>query len=146
MARDLERAARKVLSGREMGQKEKVALDEIIKAYPEGVTINGVRYIDEEHSQYGAFWLFSYEEDAAKCFTAGGDLRKVAEEWLFMYEDDIGALNEDLKASPVKFKLSKKKMKNGGRYTSAELVGGKSLKEEYEGAELCINPIDLFEG
>lgn len=100
--------------------KDKIKLDDLMAQYPNGVTINGAYYIS--NTKFNPFWIFTFEEDKTKCFSAGGDLKKIASDWLEHCENNFVLLNEHLAKSPIKFKIYKKKLKRGYFYTVAEAL------------------------
>ena len=117
--------ARNSIRNRKNSSKEKIKLDEIIAKYPDGVTINGANLVNSPKFDKN-FWIFSFVEDDSKCFSAGGEMARIAEDWLKFYDNNFAALNDDLEKYPLKFKLNKIRTKKGFTYTAAEIIENSS--------------------
>ena len=99
---------------------EKIKLDEVIKAYPDGVTINGA---DMVNSNGNSFPVFTFAEDTSKYFSGGKALREMVEAWIEEYDGDLSAVNDDLKAEPVKIRMRKVTTKGGKTFTAVAILG-----------------------
>ncbi len=100
-----------------MTDRQKVSTDDIIKNYPEGVTIVGFDFVEGKDGSYPIF-IFT---EAPKCFFSGGVvMAKIANKWLANFDDDIDACNKALAESGgVKMKLEHGRTKNGNNIIKA---------------------------
>lgn len=81
-------------------------VDAIIAEYPEGVTVNGCRALSLKDGSIVPGLTF--EEDSTAVFpAASGDLRKIFERWVDYCGGDESKVNQLLKETPVKLKVSK---------------------------------------
>lgn len=102
-----------------MDGREKISVDDIIKFYPNGLTLNRVAMINKpDGNDYPAF---TYVEDDTKFFTGGTALTKIVNSWLADL-GDIETVNSELTAEPVKVKLTKIKTRNGHNFVKADIV------------------------
>lgn len=94
--------------------REKITLNDLIKKYPDGVTVNGFDY-------YGPYPVLFFAEDKNKFFHASsGDLKKITDAMLEDYEGDLGAINEDLAAFSPKVRIRKVKTTANNDYVKVE--------------------------
>ena len=102
-----------------MDGREKISVDDIIKFYPNGLTLNCVAMINNpDGNDYPAF---TYIEDDTKFFTGGTALTKIVSSWLADL-GDIETVNSELTAEPVKVKLTKIKTRSGRNFVKADIV------------------------
>lgn len=87
--------------------RNKVDTDDIIKMYPDGVTIVAADLIhtskDGEEKTYP---VLNIAEDEGVYFNGGTILNKIVTEWAKAFNGDIDAMNGELVKAPVKVKLS----------------------------------------
>lgn len=124
----IQQAARKVLQNSKLAGKDKIALDELIEAEPDGISINAMEVREFEGNEY---YAFGFAEDSGHWFTGGGDLVKLGKAWLDEFNGNIDELNQDLEVLPYTVKICKIRTKNGKTYTKVTEV---SLPEK---------PVDL---
>lgn len=108
--------AKQALSGcKVMENREKITTEELIRTYPQGVTVNEFDLIASNDKTYA---VFAFAEDPKKFFNGGTIATKIAERWANLYEGDIELASDELKASGgVKFIISSKKTRNGRTLT-----------------------------
>lgn len=98
---------------------EKIKIDELIRLYPDGVSITGVDIISYEGSRFPSF---AFAEDTTKCFTGGMALIQMADAWIDEYDGDMQAINDDLRAEPVRIRMEKTTTKNKRTYTRVTIL------------------------
>ena len=119
MGRFTEMAKSKVSGSFITKGREKIDTPDLIRMYPNGITINGVDFL--KYGTGGEFSAFTFEEDDEIFFFGGQILTEIATDWFSGYES-VEDLNNDLTKEPVKVKLSTKKSKNGREYTAVEVL------------------------
>ena len=100
---------------------EYISLDDIIRTYPEGITINGafIRVYDERKIP-----CFTFSEDTNKYFYAvSGDVAGLFDSWLSGCDGSIDELADSLRYENIKVRIEKKRTKAGKTYTKAWVVG-----------------------
>lgn len=106
--------------------REKVTTDDVIKNYPEGVTITQfdiIEMYDEKKKENVAFPVFTIKEDDSVCFFGGCIFTKIVNAWLEQYDGDIAGASLDLQeCGGVKVRLSSRKTKAGNNLTSVEII------------------------
>ena len=102
------------------GGLEKIKLDEVIKAYPDGVSVTGAELINASGS---TFPVFTFVENTAQYFSGGKALREMVEAWIEEYDGDLSTVNDDLKAEPVRIKMKKVTTKGGKTFTTVTILG-----------------------
>ena len=103
-----------------MTDRQKVSTDDIIKQYPDGVTITAFDFVDGKDGQYP---IFLFSESPKSFFSGGVVLAKIANKWLAAFNDDIDACNKALSESGgVKIKLENSRTKNGNSLVKATVV------------------------
>jgi len=111
----------KALAKKRAASGDYISINELIKKYPDGVTVNGLFL---KKTRGGEAVCFKFVEDPDKYFYAtGGDLKLTAEDWLD-YCESLGeakpveiTASEMLEKEPVKLKIEKIRTKNGNTYT-----------------------------
>lgn len=99
---------------------EKIKLDDVIKTYPNGVTITGAEMVSNNGS---SFPVFTFAEDTSKYFSGGKALREMVEAWIEEYDGDLGSVNDELRRESVIIKMRKVNTKKGKTYTTVTIVG-----------------------
>ena len=115
---DLEKAMDEALGTGLRDGREKIKLDDLIRTYPDGVTIVG---FEMGEGKKGAFPVFAMAE-AQKYFSGGGDLKILADKWLAVSEGDITAINESLRKKPTKVKIWTVQTNSGDTYTKVARI------------------------
>lgn len=111
------KAAQKATStSKVMEGKVKIDIDDIIRAYPEGITIDAV---DILQGTDGDFAVCGFIEDPNAFFFGGSVLTSVVKEWVNMFGGDCEQTSAELAAEGgCKVILAHAKSKNGRGYTS----------------------------
>lgn len=100
---------------------EYISLDNIIKKYPEGLTINGA--FIRAYEDGNKIPCFTFVEDANKYFYAiSGDVARLYDNWLNNCDNSIDELAESLRYENVKIKIEKKRTKSNKTYTKAWVI------------------------
>lgn len=96
----------KVIKGR-----EKITTDEVIRLYPNGITINEFDIIGSGENSHP---VFAFAEDPTKYLNGGRVAKDITDAWIAFKGGDIEAACEGLKESGgVRFKLEKVTTKLG---------------------------------
>ena len=103
-----------------MTDRQKVSTDDIIRQFPDGVTIVAFDFVEGKDGQYP---IFLFTESPKSFFSGGVVLAKIANKWLAGFNDDIDACNKALAESGgVKIKLETGRTKNGNSIVKATVV------------------------
>lgn len=104
-----------------MENREKIQTSEVIKNFPNGITINAVDVIKTSDAEYP---VFTFLEDTNRFYCGGIVLSKIVDEWVEEYKGDLGMLNHDLAESGgVKVKLKEAKTRDGkNNITEVEVI------------------------
>lgn len=113
-------AKKTVGNGGLTGGLEKIKLDDVIKTYPEGVSITGTDLINFNGN---SFPVFTFAEDETKYFSGGKALREMVEAWIEEYDGDLSAVNDDLRTEHVKIRMRKVTTKGGKTFTAVAILG-----------------------
>lgn len=109
-------------------------IDDIAKNYPEGVIVNGiVKKAAKNNPNAYAFTFIdtkgistnSGENDSDNMpffFAESGDLKRIVEDILTAYNNDITAINNDFQLEPIILKVYKIVTSNGRMYVKADLI------------------------
>lgn len=101
---------------------EYTSINDLMKLYPGGVTINGVHQRDGKLLK--AVPCFTFAEDANKYFYAvAGDLAKIYASWLENSGGSIVELNKNLGTENVKVTMEKVRTNNGNTYLKVKVLG-----------------------
>lgn len=103
-----------------MNDREQIKNDDLIKKYPDGVTITkfDVAVIDDKQ-----FPVFIFKEDPTKFFNGGAILMKIVDEWIKSYDGDIDGASDDLAScGGIKIRLYSDKTKKGNNITRIEIL------------------------
>lgn len=98
------------------GNRTRIKIDDLIAAYPEGVTINGVAMAQYKGETYP---IFFFAEDDTRYFTGGMALRNMVNAWL---EEDpvLVEVNDWLAHEGLKVNMEKVRTKSGNTYTRVD--------------------------
>lgn len=110
-----------------MKDREKTTTQEIIAAYPDGVTLvefDIVMLPDKRAKAEKPVPVFAIKEDDTVAFFGGAVLCKMAQAWAAAYQGDISTASAELKATGgVKVKLANSKTKNEQDVVTVEVIG-----------------------
>lgn len=103
-----------------MANREKISTEDVIKNFPDGITINAVDVIKTSTATYP---VFTFAEDNKRFYCGGIVLTKMVNMWLDEYNRDLGMLNHDLSESGgVTVKLTESKTKDNKNVTTVEVM------------------------
>lgn len=104
-----------------MENREKISTGELIKNFPDGITLNAVDIIKTADATYP---VFTFLEDSNLFYCGGIVLSKIVDTWVKEYNGDLGILNNDLAESGgVKVKLTETKTRDGkNNITEVEVI------------------------
>nr|DAP68131.1 MAG TPA: hypothetical protein [Caudoviricetes sp.] len=104
-----------------MENRVKIQTADVIKNFPDGITINAVDIIKTSDVIYP---VFTFAEDSNKFYCGGIVLSEIVDTWLHEYNEDLGLLNHDLAESGgVKVKLTEDKTRDGkNNITKVEVI------------------------
>lgn len=107
-----------------MEGREKVKMDEIMRAYPDGVTIIGFDFINgtDNKGNPTTFPVLAFAEDQSKCFFGGAVLSKICAAWL-AGGDDTEAVSIALRdAGGVRMKFRETKTRTGNNLIAVDVL------------------------
>lgn len=90
-----------------MNGRDKIKTEDIIKKYPEGITLTEFDLITIED---GTFPVFLFAENDKECFFGGCILTKIATGWVKACDGDVEAASNNLKSCggiKVQFEVSR---------------------------------------
>ena len=109
-----------------MKGREKISVADVIKNYPDGITVTGFDIILSHNDNLGmdSYPIVIFSEDPSKFVFGGTVLNGFVRAWLAHFDGDIEACNKALASyDGVKLKFSRQRSKTGNReYTSIEVV------------------------
>ena len=113
-----------------MTNRDKIDTKEIIRKYPEGITINEVdiiKMVDEKTGEVGDVAVCAFKEDKTKFFFGGCIITKIVKGWAEFYKkpegDPFDELNADLyQEGGVKMILEETRTKHGNNLISVKIV------------------------
>ena len=116
---DLFESAKKTVGGKY------ISVNDIIKKYPDGVTVNGIASrMGKDKKEY---YTLTFAEDETAFFPASsGDLNKIVTFWL--EKGSIDEINEALSVENIKIRIEKITQKNGNPYVKVLLLGKVPVK------------------
>lgn len=104
-----------------MDNRTKLSTEDVIKAFPDGVTINMFDIVQQ--SDGTEYPVFTISENDKVFYCGGIVLLKIAKQWALDYHGDITAASKALRESGgVKVKLSLSKTKNNNSITNVTIV------------------------
>lgn len=114
------RAAKTTTISALMEGRTKLKTAEIIRDYPQGVTIDGFDIIPGKD---GSYPIFTIAEDPGVFFSGGTVLQNIVSDWMEDYGTDIDQANADLKAEGgVKIRLEQSTTRAGRNITRVTVV------------------------
>lgn len=103
-----------------MTGREKISTEDVIKKYPDGITLTGFDVLDNGKDGYA---VFTFAEDPDKFVNGGALLSKMAFEWVKAFDGNITDASDELaKCGGVRVRLYPKKTKRGNSITAVEIV------------------------
>lgn len=123
--KDWKNIAKKALGGDSVtAGLEKITVDEIIKAYPDGISLTGVNVVKYTDNKIGevTFPVFTFAEDATKYFSGGKALREMVDAWIEAADGDLREVNGWLKNDPLKIRMTKIRTKTGNTFTNVQVL------------------------
>lgn len=109
-----------------MKGREKISVADVIKNYPDGITVTGFDIIasNNDNDDRDSYPIVIFSEDTSKFVFGGTVLNGIVRAWLAHFDGDIEACNKALASyDGVKLKFSRQRSKTGNReYTSIEVV------------------------
>lgn len=112
--------AKKALGRGVTAGREKIRIDALIRAHPEGVTITGFDFLTGKDGD--SYPVFTFAEDNTKYFNGATALRKLVDMWLEEFEGDIDGCNATLKEEPVAVQLVKTVTNAGNPYVAVKVL------------------------
>ena len=99
---------------------EPMKLDEVIRKYPDGITLN---WLDTRTSEDGNDYIvYTFLEEPGRFSNGSGDFLRL---WDYVLEEFGGCMSdmqEYLKANPVRVKIWKTKTKSKRTYTKVKII------------------------
>lgn len=107
-----------------MEDREKIETEDIIKYYPDGITIIGADPITltNEKGEESSFWVYIFAEDDNKFAFSGFVLNKIFDNVLEQCGDDLDEMNEELEKGDLRVKLSTGKTKSKQQITNVKVL------------------------
>lgn len=102
-----------------MEGRDKVETEDIIKVYPNGITIAD---IDEIGIGEERFYVYTFKEDNNKFAFSGHILSKIFDGWVTAYDGDVGEVRKLLRTENVKLQLANGKTKQGRSVTTVKVL------------------------
>lgn len=104
-----------------MENRVKIQTSDVIKNFPDGITLNAVDMIKTSDASYP---VFTFSEDSDRFYCGGIVLTKIVNTWLNEYNGDLEMLNHDLvECGGVKVKLTETKTRDGkNNITQVEVI------------------------
>ena len=93
-----------------MEGREKIDTSELVKKYPDGISVNAVDIIETSDARY---CTVTFKEDEKKFYNGGLVMTKIVDAWL--QAGTLEEVNAELAKDPVKMKLSEGKTKSGNK-------------------------------
>lgn len=103
-----------------MNGREKIETGELIKKFPDGVTITAVDMIETAEATYPVILI---KEDDSIFYTGGIVLKKIVDQWLMAFNGDSEKCSEELtKDGGVMVKLEETKTKKNQNVTKVTVL------------------------
>lgn len=109
-----------------MTDREKVSTEDIIKNYPNGITITEFDIVTtpDKDGNNMTYPVLAFKEDETKFLYGGKALMDIVAVWLSHFEGDIESTSSALKAAGgVKIQLEPARTKNGRNFTRVNIIG-----------------------
>ena len=109
-----------------MEGREKLNTDEVIKKYPEGITIIEFDIVTtpDQNGNPSTYPIIAFAEDNTKFIYGGKAIMDMVTMWLANFEGDVETTSNALKAAGgVKVKMTSAKTKQGRNFTRVDVIG-----------------------
>lgn len=109
-----------------MENRDKITTEDIIRDYPEGITINGFDLITTPNQEgvNSTYPVITFSEDDSKFLYGGKALMDIVSLWVANFDGDIETTSNALKAAGgVKIKMTNAKTKQGRNFTRIDVIG-----------------------
>ena len=109
-----------------MEGREKINTEEVIKQYPDGITIMEFDIVTtpDANGNPSTYPVIAFAEDNTKFLYGGKALNDVITTWLANFEGDVETTSNALKAAGgVKIKMVAAKTKQGRNFTRIDVIG-----------------------
>lgn len=94
-----------------MADREKLKTEDIIKKYPNGVTVTGFDFVTVDNS---TFPVLTFKENEKACFFGGHILTNICKSWVEPFDGDVEEASNALKSvGGVKMIFTAEKTKDG---------------------------------
>lgn len=107
-----------------MEDRDKIETEDIIKYYPDGITIIGADPITltNEKGEESSFWVYIFYEDENKFAFSGFVLNKIFDNVLEQCDGDLDEMNKELEKGELRVKLSTGKTKSKQQITNVKVL------------------------
>lgn len=105
--------------------REKVLLDTLAKAYPDGLTViaGDLTHAIDKNGEAKEYCLVVFKEEPNKFVNGGSAFTKIVRGWLAEFDGDTEKMNAELEsAGGVKVKVDTKRLDNGNNYTVVTVI------------------------
>lgn len=117
----LSSAAQRTTQGSEvMANHTKWSQDQLIEAFPGGVTISAVDILSGKNGE--PYPVFNIEERHDVFVNGGTCMMSIVNEWMRINNGDLSAVNADLKDEAVRLRFYKGKTKTGNNIVRIEVL------------------------
>lgn len=109
-----------------MEGREKINTEDIIKNFPDGITITEFDIVTtpDSNGNPSTYPVIAFAEDNTKFLYGGKALNDVITTWLANFEGDVETTSNALKAAGgVKIKMVAAKTKQGRNFTRIDVIG-----------------------
>ena len=121
MGFDFKTTAKKANSmSRLMANREKITTEDIIRNYPDGITLNNFDIIINSENEYP---VFTFKENDNVFYNGGTALKKIVDFWVDSFEGDVEKCAKDFAESEgLKVKLNIVKTKSNRNFVTVEII------------------------
>lgn len=109
-----------------MTDREKVSTEDIIKNYPDGITVIEFDLVTtpDKDGNNQTYPVIGFKEDETKFLYGGKALMDIVAVWLSHFEGDIESTSAALKAAGgIKIQLEPARTKTGRNFTRVNVIG-----------------------
>lgn len=109
-----------------MEGRDKLNTDEVIKKYPDGITITEFDIVTtpDQNGNPSTYPIIAFAEDNTKFIYGGKAIMDMVTMWLANFEGDVETTSNALKAAGgVKVKMTSAKTKQGRNFTRVDVIG-----------------------
>lgn len=103
-----------------MDGRKKASIDDIISAYPNGITVNGFDVVNNGDDTYS---IGIFAEDNGSFFFGGSVFTKIVRAWVAAFDGDVDEASHQLGTTGgVKMQFSHGRTKNGNNITLVKIL------------------------